>query len=325
ICVREFLRHRSEEQYGADARDLDALGLDDVAVEGDEVVFPEGYDRLPARLAEGLDVRLEHVVSCVRWSGAGDGGAGDSDGGGADAAADAGTGTGAGVSVETDRGAFEADRVLVTVPVGVLRSDDFVFEPPLPEPVAGALARFEMNAFEKVFLRFPEKFWAEGVYAFRRQGPAAEWWHSWYDLTPLHGTPTLLTFAAGACAREIRGWSDERIADSVLEALREIYGPDIPEPEHVRVTRWQDDAYAHGSYAYMTVGAVPEDHEVLATPLGESRGGAFGGALGGGVLHLAGEATWQEDPATVTAALCSGHRAAERILGDPLPIDRIWA
>jgi hypothetical protein len=42
------------------------------------------------------------------------------------------------------------------------------------------------------------------------------------------------------------------------------------------------------------------------------------------VLHLAGEATWTDDPATVTAALCSGHRAAVNILGRDVPIEDVW-
>ncbi len=40
------------------------------------------------------------------------------------------------------------------------------------------------------------------------------------------------------------------------------------------------------------------------------------------MLHLAGEATWTEDPATVTAALLSGHRAACTILGRSIPIEQ---
>ena len=44
-----------------------------------------------------------------------------------------------------------------------------------------------------------------------------------------------------------------------------------------------------------------------------------------GVLHLAGEATWTEDPATVTAAMCSGHRAAQNILGREIPIAGAWS
>ena len=285
--VREYLEHRSEEQYGAWIEDLAAHGLDDDSIEGDEVVFPDGYDRLPSRMAEGLDIRLTHVVTQVRWS------------------AD-------GVAVTTDRGTLTADTAVVTVPVGVLQSDDFVVVPPLPEPVVGALSRLKMNAFEKIFLRFPTRFWDDGVYAIRQQGPESRWWHSWYDLTALHGTPTLLTFAAGPAAGETRDWTEKEIVDSVLTQLRRLYGDRVEKPTHVHVTDWQDDPFSHGSYAYMTVGSTTADHDILATPVG-------------GVLHLAGEATWTDDPATVTAALNSGHRAAQNILQRAIPIDEVWA
>jgi hypothetical protein len=62
----------------------------------------------------------------------------------------------------------------------------------------------------------------------------------------------------------------------------------------------------------MKVGASTTDHDDLATPVG-------------GVLHLAGEATWTDDPATVTAAMCSGHRAAINVLGRDVPIEDAWA
>ncbi|TDP91479.1 monoamine oxidase [Leucobacter luti] len=280
--VREYLRHRTEEQYGVWISELDAHGLDDDETDGEEVVFPDGYDRLAFGLAAGLDIRLATPVSRVEW---GSGGA----------------------TVTAGQRTFAGARTVVTVPVGVLKSSEFVITPPLPEPVAGALERLEMNAFEKVFLRFPSRFWEDGVSAVRRQGDAGAWWHSWYDLTALHGEPTLLTFAAGPCAREIREWDDARVVDSVLTALREIYGDAVPDPIAAHLTHWQDDPWSRGSYAYMTVGSVPADHELLATPIGD-------------VLHLAGEATWQEDPATITAALCSGHRAAERILNHAVPI-----
>lgn len=284
--VREYLEHRSEEQYGAWIDDLAAHGLDDDQIEGDEVVLPGGYDGLASALREGLDVRLEHLVTRVDWS--------------------AGP-----VTVTTNRGAFTAHDVIVTVPVGVLQSGAFEIIPPLPSPVAGALSRLTMNAFEKIFLRFADRFWDDGVYAIRTQGPESRWWHSWYDLTALHGIPTLLTFAAGPAATATRGWTDAEVVASVMTQLRRVYGDGIPDPVAVQRTHWQDDPFTHGSYAYMTVGSTTADHDTLATPVG-------------GVLHLAGEATWTEDPATVTAALCSGHRAAERVLGEKIPIERIW-
>lgn len=285
--VREYLEHRTEEQDGAWIEDLGAHGMDHEAVEGDEVVFPDGYDRLPAHLAEGLDVRLEHVVSVVRRS------------------------TG-GVVVTTGRGPFEAEQVVVTVPVGVLRSGDLRFEPPLPEPHARILEHLRMNVFEKVVLRFPARFWDADVYAIRQQGDEGRWWHSWYDLTRLDGVATLLTFAAGPAARGIRGRPEGEVVGSVLAQLRRLYGDRVERPTSVHITAWQDDPFARGAYSYLTPGSAPEDQDALATPID-------------GVLHLAGEATWTDDPATVPAAMLSGHRAAEHVLGHPIPIERLWA
>ena len=95
----------------------------------------------------------------------------------------------------------------------------------------------------------------------------------------------------------------------MLAQLRRLYGDRVETPTHVHITDWQDDPFAHGSYAYMTVGSTTADHDALATPVG-------------GILHLAGEATWTDDPATVTAAMYSGHRAAQNILGREIPIER---
>ncbi|RKS89307.1 monoamine oxidase [Microbacterium sp. AG790] len=285
--VREYLEHRSEEQYGADIADLAAHGLDDDQIDGDEVVFPEGYDALATGIAAGLDIRLTQVVTRVRW------------------------GAGGVTAVTADGTELTGHDAVVTVPVGVLQSAAFTIEPPLPEPVAGALGRLRMNAFEKVFLRFGERFWDRDVYAIRQQGPAGRWWHSWYDLTALHGEPTLLTFAAGAAAAATREWTDGEVVTSVMAQLRRLYGDAVPAPLDVQRTAWQNDPFAHGSYAYMLPGSTTDDHDALATPVG-------------GVLHLAGEATWTDDPATVTAALCSGHRAAENVLGRTVPIAEVW-
>jgi len=291
--VREFVRHRSEEQLGADATLLDAHGLDDDAIDGDEVVFPSGYDQLPIALARGLDVRFESVVTALSWGATG-------------------------VKITASTGSFRANRAIVTVPVGVLKAGEIDFAPALPEPIAGALESLRMNSFEKIFLGFDESFWDDELYAFRRQGAAATWWHSWYNLTDLHGLPTLLTFAAGECAQVIREWSDEEIVDSVLTSLREIFGASVPHPNWWRITRWQDDLYAHGSYAFPMAGAARNVHDLVATPLDGGDGLPC-------VLQLAGETTWQDDPATVTAALLSGQRAAERILGSPQPTHRLWS
>jgi monoamine oxidase len=61
----------------------------------------------------------------------------------------------------------------------------------------------------------------------------------------------------------------------------------------------------------MLPGSTTSDHDDLAVPIA-------------GRVHLAGEATWTDDPATVAGALYSGHRAAVAVLGHEVPIDRVW-
>ncbi|KJQ53130.1 flavin monoamine oxidase family protein [Microbacterium sp. SA39] len=275
--VREFFRHRVEEQCGAWIGDLDAHGLDEDAIDGDEVIFPRGYDELPRRIAQGLDIRLGHAVTRVVRSPDG-------------------------VVVDTAVGVFAADHVVVTVSLGVLKARAIAFEPALPDAVTGPIERLGMGVFNKIFLQFPRRFWDEGTYVIRALGEAGEHWHSWYDVSAVSGIPTLLTFAAGPFGRHMQELADEDVVADVVRSLRSLYGDAVGDPVAHWVTHWGEDDFSRGSYSHLAVGSSHHDHDELAGPVD-------------GVLHLAGEATWGEEPATVGAAYYSGHRAAERILG----------
>jgi monoamine oxidase len=280
--VREYLRHRVEDLCGAWIDQLDAHGLDEEHVAGDEVVFPQGYGQFAARLLDGLDVRLGHVVREVAW---------DDEG----------------VTVTTDAGAsFRASDVVVTLPLGVLKAGTVSFSPGLSPEVSGAIERLGMGVYDKVFLRFDEQFW-EDVYVVRQQGPAGDDWHSWYDMSRATGQPIIAALVGGPTARRFEAMSDDELVASALGALRHMYGPVVPAPTGYRITRWAADPFAFGSYSYLAAGATEADHDRVATPID-------------GRVHLAGEATWSDDPATVHGALLSGHRAASRIVGETLSL-----
>ncbi len=206
--VREHLEHRSEEQYGVGADELAAHGLDDDTIEGDEVVFPHGYDELPAHLAEGLDVRLGHTVTAVS------------------------RGLG-GVVVTVDDGArstpFAAGSAVVTVPVSVLQAGTITFDPPLPDRHREALGHLRMNAFEKVVLRFPS-----GSGRGRVRGPPARSRGIVVALLvrphPDRRRADAADVRGGPAGRAIRGWSAERVAASVLDQLRRLYGDRVAAP-----------------------------------------------------------------------------------------------
>ncbi|SBN61721.1 Monoamine oxidase [Curtobacterium sp. 9128] len=281
--VTEYMAHRSEDLCGAPVTDLDAHGLDEEHVAGDEVVFPGGYGQYAARLAAGLDVRLSSVVRAV-------------------------TTTPSSVRVDlADGSSVSASQVVVTVPLGVLKAGDITFSPALSEPLTGALGRLGMGVYDKVFFRFPSAFWDSWVV--RQQGDAGVDWHSWYDMSRVTGAPVLAALVGGSGARRLETLSDAEIVAEGLAALRLLFGPAVPEPEAVRITRWAADPFAKGSYSYLHVGSSPDDHDLLGTPVGR--------------VQLAGEATWGDDPATVHGALLSGLRAASRILGRDVPADEL--
>ena len=132
-----------EHEYAADVDGLSLYHWDEpYEFDGDEVIFPQGYDALAYGLADGLDVRLDHIVAKIAHDEPR-------------------------VRVTTNREVFEAERVVVTLPLGVLKRGAVEFSPALPLRKQQAIARLGMNVLNKVYLRF-----AESVLAGRRHGLA---------------------------------------------------------------------------------------------------------------------------------------------------------
>jgi monoamine oxidase len=120
-----------EHEFATDVADLSRLHYDEgAALKGGDVIFPGGYDQLATSLAAGLDIRLGHVVKRVEVGPTG-------------------------VTVTTDQGVFEAERAVITLPVGVLKLGSVEFSPPLPEPKRAAIGRLGVGVLNKVYLRFP--------------------------------------------------------------------------------------------------------------------------------------------------------------------------
>lgn len=265
-----------EHEYAADVSDLSLYWFDDAGdYGGGDVIFPGGYGQLVSHLADGLDIRLGHIVRSVE----------------ADPS---------GVRVQTDQGQFAADKAVVALPLGVLKSQDISFDPPLPAEKRRAMERIGFGVLNKLYLQFDEVFWDADAhllgYISERKGE----WCEWINFAPLVGAPVLLGFNAGRFGLEIESWSDEQVVASALSVLRRIYGPDVPQPRGWLVTRWGRDPFARGSYSSLMPGASPDDYDTMAAQVGD-------------VLFFAGEHTHRQHPATVHGAYLSGLRASEEV------------
>lgn len=262
------------------AADPDVLSirtaLEDGSMEGDQVILRAGYSALAERLAEGLEVRRGVVVTQIEH--------------GAE-----------GVTLRTSGGTFEADRVLLTVPLGVLKSGMIAIDPPLPPRWLGAISRLGMGLLDRVVMRFAEAFWGDVEFLARARS-SLEVGTSFWSLVPYTGQPLLEAFTAGRAALAMELGPDSAAVAQAREALAGMLGMDVPSPLTVVVSRWQADPFSRGAYSYLAAGASASDHDQLAEPPFER-------------LMLAGEATHRKWAGTVHGAWLSGQRAASQLLG----------
>lgn len=298
-AVRQIMADRalSEEDEQAVRYHLNVILREDVAEDTDKLslkhwedgylsygygdsVLHQGYQSLVDALADGLDVRLGEIVTRID--------------------------TGAGpVRVSTERGGFEADKVLVTVPLGVLKAGAVRFEPPLPEDKRSAIARLGFGTLNKIALHYREPFWPTEQYVFgylcrdtdRYPTVVISMWKS-------HGKPILVMLLGASLGRELERWSDEDVAAYATTVVSDIFGDHAPAPERISRTAWSADPFARGSYTCIGVDASPKDIATLAEPVGDR-------------LFFAGEGTNSHHWACVHSAYESGRREAARISGDP--------
>ncbi len=262
-----------EQEYAASVDDLSLWYWDsDEGGKGGDVLFPDGYDALPRGLAAGIDVRLGHEVTQI-----------------------------AGGRVTTSNGVLEAERVIVTLPLGVLQAGKVAFDPPLPAAHRAAIDRLGMGVLDKCYLKFEEPFWQDDATDWiGRISPQPGEWSEYLNLHHILGAPVLLAFNAADAARALEPLDDRRTIDAALAALRTCYGAKVTTPTGAVITRWAADPHALGSYSYLRPGATPKDREALAAAAG--------------VVHFAGEHTVTDFPSTVHGAYASGLRAADEVL-----------
>lgn len=125
----------------------------------------------------------------------------------------------AGVSLRLGTGeSLSFDRVIVTVPLGVLQQGDIEFAPPLPFGHRGAIADLGMGQIETIWLRFDEPFWdTESTILHVVDGDAAV--RTWLNLRPETGENVLVGFIGGVPATELAAMDD---ADAVAAALASL-------------------------------------------------------------------------------------------------------
>ncbi|KAI0175773.1 flavin-containing amine oxidoreductase-domain containing protein [Hypoxylon sp. FL1284] len=264
--------------------------------EGKHTMVVGGYQSVPwglANMPSRLDIRKKAAVKRVSYS--------------PDRAEAA--------RVECEDGTIvDADYVVSTIPLGVLKHGNVEFDPPLPSSKTGAIGRLGYGILNKIILVYSEAFWdtTKDIFGCLRM-PASH--HSlkqaeyasqrgrcfqWFNVSNTSGIPALIGLMAGDAGFDTeRSKNDELVAEAT-EVLRSVYGPKVPQPVHSIVTRWGSDKFARGSYSSAGPTMLPDDYQTMAKYVGN--------------LFFAGEHTTDTHPATVHGAYLSGLRAASEVI-----------
>jgi len=278
-AVEWLLQSAIESEAGANyaQRSLAAYDSED-SFDGDDLLIREGYAALLGPLAEGLDIRLGCPVIAIEHDG-----------------------SGARV-VCASAPPVDAEAVVVSVPLGVLKSGELSISPPLVRAQRAAIAKLGMGVLNKLALRFPRRFWpADGApFGLLGNGEGGAAPMECYPLHTLLDAPVLVLLYGAQLGSRFETLGSERASREALAALRRVFA-DVPDPLSVQATAWGRDPYSRGSYSVMAPGSSLADHRALS-------------AAAGARLWLAGEATVDDYPATVHGALLSGQRAAEAVI-----------
>ncbi|KAL2180299.1 flavin-containing amine oxidoreductase-domain containing protein [Thermothelomyces heterothallicus CBS 202.75] len=213
-----------------------------------------------------------------------------------------------------DGSTIEADFVVSTIPLGVLKHGSVKFEPPLPAWKSDAIGRLGFGVLNKVILVYKEPFWDEdrdifGVlrnptnrhsldqndYASQRGR-----FFQWFNVTKTSGLPVLIALMAGDAGFDTEQTCNDDLVAEATDILRSVFGPRVPHPIEAVVTRWASDKFARGSYSSAGPDMKADDYDTMARPIGN--------------LFFAGEHTSGTHPATVHGAYLSGLRAASEVL-----------
>ena len=242
---------------------------------GGQLVFPQGYDQVVKKLAQGLNIQLGQVVHHIRW--------GQKE-----------------VKIITQQNkTFEGDIALITLPLGVLKKGQVTFSPALPAFKQKAIQSLGMGLLNKVILQFDDFFWDKKLQFISHLSPQNNPYIMYMNWGYFSQKPILIATVAGKFGKVLEEENINHTKKQALATLGNMFGK-TSKLVSLKTTHWWHDPYSQGSYSYLPVGVKATQFAALGQPVNN--------------LFFAGEATHPTYLATVHGAYLSGIQTASEII-----------
>ena len=263
-----------------DTGDLDKLSstLYDEGEEfgGVEKISTNGYDIIAQYLARNLNIQFQQRVNKIDYEGSK-------------------------VIVTHNNTNSEADYVIVSVPLGVLKANKIAFTPSLPVSKQTAIQKVGMNCVNKFLLVWDTAFWDDTQYIVYT-AETKDKFNYFVNVKKFQpNVNALMTFAYADYGRKTETMTDTEIINEVMNHLRDIYGSNIPKPKSMLRTKWQTNENTLGAYSYTAVDTEMQHFDDLAASINDK-------------IFFAGEHTHIAYFSTVHGAYLSGLREADKII-----------
>lgn len=201
---------------------------------------------------------------------------------------------------DSNNNLYQADKVIITVPITILKSGDIQFSPSLPNEKTTAFSKIGMDAGMKVFLKFSNKFFDQNII-----GGAICAAYADESIGKEQNDNVLLAFIMGEQAEYLTSLgSDSAITTALLQELDTMYnGQATASFIASHIQNWTTNPFVKGAYSYSTIG-MGDARKVAAKPINKK-------------LYFAGEAmNTNGHHQTVHGAAETGYREVINILND---------
>lgn len=207
-----------------------------------------------------------------------------------------------------DGSSTQVDKLIVTVPVSVLKASGISFNPGLPGSYSSALSKFGMGASLRAVLEFKKNFWGDSIGFIYGSANVPEYLSMGLGRSQFN--TTLSVTVNGAKAAQYSAMGDGAI-DAILSDIDLLYAnqgtqfirKDITTNNNIYILHdWTKMTYIKGGYSYPLAGATMDDRKALGQPVSNK-------------LFFAGEATDVSGQAgMINGAMASAERAAQDVV-----------
>jgi lysine-specific histone demethylase 1B len=204
------------------------------------------------------------------------------------------------ILTDSNNNTFNANKVIITVPISILKSGDIQFIPALPIEKTSAFSKIGMDAGMKVFLKFSNRFFDQNII-----GGAVCAAYADDSIGKAQNDNILLAFIMGEQAEYLTALgSDAAITTALIQELDIMYnGQASASFIASHVENWTTNPYIKGAYSYSTIG-MGDARKIASQALSEK-------------LYFAGEAmNTNGHHQTVHGAVETGYREVINILTD---------